>query len=266
MSEPREDEQLCAAVISRDASAIERASKELQDNHSSPSFSRATITAIDEMNLEALSHLLQYSPLDEDIAQAAAASESTRVVQLILDQGWDVNRPLCGGQVPSMLSFAVRNESYLDWMLAMGANPNATSNLNETALSIAIREGTMKVVKKLLELDIMDTSRGDLLHCAIQREESADTAELIDRLILEKNAQVDAYEYDNDIAGQWRYGFPLRTPLHIACEIMNITAAKALLRHGANARQLKKQCNDLVPPTPLELATDKPDLQALLLA
>lgn len=149
-------------------------------------------------------------------------------------------------------------------MLARGANPNATSIFNETALSFAIREGTMKVVKKLLELDMMDTSRGDLLHCSVQREASSDTAELIDRMILKKNAQVDAYEYDNDIAGQWRYGFPLGTPLHIPCEMTNITAVEALFRHGANAHQLKKQCNDFVPPTPLELATDKPDLLELL--
>lgn len=101
----REDEQLCAAVTSRDVSAIERASKELQPNHPSASFSRATMTAIHGMNLEALGHLLQYSPPDEKIAQAAAASENTRVVQSILDHGWDVNRPLCGGQVPSMLRY-----------------------------------------------------------------------------------------------------------------------------------------------------------------
>jgi ankyrin repeat protein len=150
-------------------------------------------------------------------------------------------------------------------MLAKGANPNATSIFNETVLSIAIREGTMKVVKKLLELDIMDTSQGDLLHCSVQREESADTAELIDKLILEKKAQVGAYEYDNDIAGQWMRDFSLRTALHIACETENITAAKALLRHGADAHQIKKQCDGFVPPTPLQLATDKPDLQALLL-
>jgi len=89
---------------------------------------------------------------------------------------------------------------YLDWMLARGANPNAVSALNETVLSIAIREGTMKVVNKLLSLDTIDTSLGNLLHCAVQREESADTVELIDRLILEKNVEISAYEFDNDVA------------------------------------------------------------------
>jgi len=151
-------------------------------------------------------------------------------------------------------------------MLAIGADPNAVSNLNETALSLAIRGGTMKVVKRLFNLDIMDTSRGDLLHCAVQREESEDTVELIDKLVLEKRAQVNAYDFDNDIAYQMRYGYPLSTALHVACEMENILAVKALLRHGARADQLTKQCEDLVPPTPLELANGKPVLRSLLLA
>lgn len=160
----------------------------------------------------------------------------------------------------------MRNDVYLDWMLAKGADPNATSALNETALSFAIREGTMKVVNKLLRLDTMDTSKGDLLHCSVQREESADTVKLIDRLISEEKAQVGAYEFDNDTASKLRYGFPLRTALHIACEVENISAAEALLRHGANIHQLKKQCNRFVSPTPLQLATDKSkELQALFL-
>jgi ankyrin repeat protein len=150
-------------------------------------------------------------------------------------------------------------------MLERGAEPNAISVLNETVLSIAVREGTMKVVKKLLGLGKMDTSRGDLLHCCVQREESEDTTELIDRLVAE-GAQVGAYEFDNDIAARFRYGYPLRTPLHIACKMGNILAAKALLRHGADVNQPKKQCNNLVPPTPLQLTVDKLDLRALLLS
>jgi hypothetical protein len=102
---PREDEELCAAVSSRDVSAIERTSKQLQANHPSASFSRATIIAIDERNLEALGNLLQYGLPDEDIAQAAAASENIRVVQMMFDHGWHVDRPLCGGRIPSMLRY-----------------------------------------------------------------------------------------------------------------------------------------------------------------
>lgn len=91
-------------------------------------------------------------------------------------------------------------------MLARGADPNAISDLKETVLSFAIRESTMNVVKKLLSLDTLDTSRIDLLHRSVQREESTDTVELNDRLILETKAQVNDYEFDNDTAADvWLY-------------------------------------------------------------
>lgn len=57
--EPREDEQLCAAALSRDRCAIEDAIRLLQPNHSSLSFSRAMITAIGAGNLAALGRLLE---------------------------------------------------------------------------------------------------------------------------------------------------------------------------------------------------------------
>jgi len=125
----------------------------------------------------------------------------------------------------------------------------------------------MEVVKKLLSLPAMDKSKGDLLHCAVQREESADTVEIIDRLVSEGIAQLGAYEFDNDTARRLRYGFALPTALHVACDEDNISAAEALLRHGADIHQLKKQFDRFVSPTPLELAADKSkELQALFSA
>ena len=279
---PREDEQLCDAIRSRDMLATKRATEELQAKHPSAGLSYAAKIAIDERNIEALEYLLDRSEVNQDVAYAAAASEDRRVVRIMLDHGWDVNRSLGGGSIPSMLrylpahismsrlltvsSLAVCNHNFLDWLLASGADPNAISDLNETALSLAILEGTMNAVNRLFGLRMMDTSRGDLLHCAVRREESEDTVELIDKLVLEKGARVDAYEFDNDTAYQMRYGYRLSTALHIACRTENTAAVKALLRHGARVDQLMKQCDELIQPTPLELTSDKPALRAVLLA
>jgi hypothetical protein len=99
----RQDEQLYTAVRSRNMFAVMHASYQLQTEHPSVSLSHAMITAIHEGNLEALEYLLQRCQPDEDVAMAAATTEDTRVVQLILDHGWTINRSLCGGQIPSML-------------------------------------------------------------------------------------------------------------------------------------------------------------------
>lgn len=147
----------------------------------------------------------------------------------------------------------------MDWLLAQGANPNALSTLDETALSFAIREGTMKVVKRLIAVGT-DASRGSLLPCASEKEPSDDTKSLIDMLIC-NGARVDTYEYDGVIL---RYGYKWGTALHTACEERNFLAAEALLEHGADPLCPMKQAEKLLPPTPLELVSTVPHLRALL--
>lgn len=82
---------------------IMHASSKLQTEHPSVTLSHAVINAIHERNLEALEYLLERCQPDEDVAMAAATTEDTRVVQLILDHGWTMNRSLCCGQIRSML-------------------------------------------------------------------------------------------------------------------------------------------------------------------
>lgn len=106
MFDPRPNEPLCSAIRSRDLLAVRHEIDELQTKHPTDSFSIAMVTAIHEMNLEALGDLLKHGHIDEDVASAAASSEDTQIVQRILDHGWDIDRPLCGGQIPSMLRYS----------------------------------------------------------------------------------------------------------------------------------------------------------------
>jgi hypothetical protein len=82
---------------------VMHASYQLQTEHPSVSLSRAIITAIHEGNLEALQYLFERCQPNEDVAMAAATTEDARVVPLILDYGWTMNRSLRGGQIPSVL-------------------------------------------------------------------------------------------------------------------------------------------------------------------
>jgi hypothetical protein len=70
----------------------------------------ATITAIQEGNLEASEYLLERCQLDDHVVIAAATTEDTRVVQLILDHGWSINRSLRGGVIPSILVYITPSE------------------------------------------------------------------------------------------------------------------------------------------------------------
>lgn len=103
MFEPRPDEALCRTVRSGSPADVERAIDEYMAVDPPTTLSMAMIAAIEEARPEVLQLLLRHGHPDEDVAQAAARSENTDIVGLILDSGWDVNKPLRGGQIPSIL-------------------------------------------------------------------------------------------------------------------------------------------------------------------
>lgn len=75
---------------------------------------------------------------------------------------------------------------------------------------------------------------------------------------------VDTYEFDNEVARVLRYGFKLGTALYTACDEQHLPAADVLLKHGADPYRLMKQCGNLVPPTPLQLASSTPPMRYLI--
>ncbi|KAH9807843.1 Ankyrin repeat protein, partial [Teratosphaeria destructans] len=212
----------------------------------------------------ALLLLLRYGELEEEVVEAVAASERIEPVQVILQHGWFLDRPLRGGPIPSILrlSLATRNADFLGPFITLGANPSKESNRGETALSFAIRQGTMKTVKMLLASGA-DVTRGDLLHCACQREQSEDTYQLI-AMLVQKGAPIESYQWDNDRARMLRYGFPQRTALHTACKQDKYVAAKALLEFGANPRRLQKTEEHYGEPSPYDLTKPGSDMRVLL--
>ncbi|KXT05960.1 hypothetical protein AC578_320 [Pseudocercospora eumusae] len=265
LDQPRPDDKLCSAVHAGSLLNIQQAIQELEEAGSPVTLSRAIVTSISIRNIDVLRLLLSYGDVDEEVAEAAATSESIQFVQVILNHGWSINRNLRRGLIPSVLrqrSLAIRNGNFLDELLSLGADPNAESNLGETALSFAIREGTMKVIRRLLGAGT-DVSRGDLLHCASRRESSKDTYELI-VMLIQKGVAVDSYQWENEKAKMMRYGYPQGTALHIACKEGNFPAAQALLEYGADPRRLKKRCGSLVPPSPFDVTTPHSPMRSLL--
>ncbi|EME46947.1 hypothetical protein DOTSEDRAFT_149481 [Dothistroma septosporum NZE10] len=255
--EPRVDDDLCAAVRIGRIHGVQQAVEDLKVYDGWPILlSRALVSSIETTNFPALRFLLSYAAVDGEVAEAAAISENISIVQIILDHGWPINRALRGGMVPSILSLAIHNVQFLEKLLELGADPNAESNLGDTALSFAIREGTMNVVKRLIATG-SDVTRGDLLHCASRREPSEDIYDLVPMLV-EAGTPIDTYQWDNERAKSLRYGFPQGTALHRACEEGNYPAADALLRHGADPHRLKKKKEHLCPPSPLEITKTRP--------
>lgn len=137
-------------------------------------------------------------------------------------------------------------------LIEEGADVNATSNLDEPVLAITIAYGSMKVVTFLLEQGA-DITHGNLLHCAAERADQSEGAQIVEPLILQ-GADVNAYRHNNPVARRLRGLSKLLTPLHVACGMQNIPVARALLRHGADPSRMALKIGQLVPPTALEKA------------
>lgn len=275
------DDELCCSVLQGDLASILSDILSLTAKSSTAGLGRAISLAINVKDVDALRLLLKYAVVDDTIAEEAAQTEDVHLIEVILDKDWPIDQSLRQGSIPSILryvrrqlkrgannhaafdlrvSFAVRNIDFLDWLLQRGADPNATSLLNETALSFAIREGTLSAVKRLIAAGT-DIFRGDLLHATARRGEdySSDVTFIVD-LLVQSGLPLDTYEFDNNVAKPLRYGYRTGTALHVACRERNHEAVKALLRHGADPFRLQMKGARLVEPTPIQLASQDPVL------
>ena len=147
--------------------------------------------------------------------------------------------------------------SFMQWLIDRGADIKTRSFFDSSTLSKAIVHGNMDVVHFLLAQE-EDINRGDLLHCAAQRENQHEGAMLVEELV-EMGAEIDAHRYLHEDAIRFRYFSLLGTPLHTSCHEMNFPIAKALLDHGANPRCKMLLQSEETGPTPLELAAQTGD-------
>lgn len=152
----------------------------------------------------------------------------------------------------NVCSLAVDDVDLACWLIENGADVNAKSTLDEPPLALAIRNGSIGV-SKLLLIHGTDISHGNLLHCAAERKNQSEGAELA-TILAQKGANVNAYRYDNDIARPLRGMFKLFTPLHVACLRTNIHVARILLQYGADPHRKALEAGHESPPTVLDVA------------
>ena len=120
------------------------------------------------------------------------------------------------------------------WLLGHHANLNARCDLDLTPLSSAARKASLTTIRLLLQSG-GDTRKGQLLHCALERNQ-LDQLATID-MLLAYGAVIDARVFENDPAS-WLTESLLGagTPLHRAAERGRTVLVAHLLTKGADVR------------------------------
>ncbi|KAK6442246.1 hypothetical protein LTR95_001521 [Oleoguttula sp. CCFEE 5521] len=197
--------------------------------------------------------LLREDPtIDEDMVATACERKDRDIIRILLDFGWPIDKPLYS--MASLLCTAIDDLNLMQWFIENGADVDARSTVNESALSIAIARGSLDVVEFLLARGT-DTKHGDLLHCAAQRKNQSEGAQLVE-ILVQKGADVNAYRFNNPVAFRWRAMFKLPTPLHVACSERNSPVAIALLKNGADPHRQMLEAGEPTPPTSIERALE----------
>ncbi|CAI7579169.1 unnamed protein product [Penicillium glandicola] len=153
------------------------------------------------------------------------------VLETILENGWDINRPM-GLMDPPILSNALDNFEMANWLLDCGADPNRRCHIDFTPLSYAVEHASLPIISLLLSRG-GDVAKGQVLHHAVARD--SDEVEVL-KLLIGRGAPINGIMYQ-DHEPSWNMNFFMgETPLHKAVFFRKIGVIHYLLGEGADPK------------------------------
>ncbi|OAL36619.1 hypothetical protein AYO20_04235 [Fonsecaea nubica] len=185
-----------------------------------------------------IAHLLKGHKLSPGeskwLALVAIETQSLPTLQILLDNGWDINEPE-GYFEPPLLGRAVRsdsNEEVVRWFLDHGADPNAYAGKYKlTPLSRAIQFAPVNIIQLLPDRG-GSAEKGGVISFICKRPEDSNTLYLL-RLLHEMGASISNALFDTDpnLSDVTKFE---GTPMRISCTTGNTTAVRYLVEHGAS--------------------------------
>lgn len=210
---------------------------------------------------------------EQTILHTAAAKGSPGILSKLIKNGVEIDAVDVHGNTPLHVAAVYNHGPIMQLLLDAGANIEAIDHQNLTALAIAIKAKGTAVIRTLLDNNANMKAYGEappaLILAAIQKDESSI------RLLLERGADPNAHfllaplhlaaaddqlallelllsygaKVESRITCQDSPPQPCQTPLHFAVNYGHISAAKVLLKGGAD---VNKTYHDGM--TPLHLA------------
>jgi len=179
----------------------------------------------------------------------AAQGGHKGVVEFLLDEGAEVNRPNIAGETPLHYAVSAQAPEVTVLLLVRGADPNARTQSGRTPIGLATAWGRPATIKALIEhgADPRQTT-GDgqtLLHVSATNGPAEAIA-----LFVSKGVAVDAVSRSGE------------TPLLSACTAGNLATAKAILEQGADPNRADAKGRY---PLTLAVGSGRPEFVKLLL-
>ncbi|KAK0280187.1 hypothetical protein LTR35_008338 [Friedmanniomyces endolithicus] len=216
-----------------------------------------TIIRLDKLDLLGL--LLQNGIAINAEAVRAAAEQPLKRAKAYLDllfaHGWDINRAL-GGSEPPVLSTALNSPPLVRWLIAQGADPNATSEqLDITSITMAVQEQDYQTVELLLQ-HAGHQQNGYLVHSALQRVNDVEALEMLD-LLSRYRRPIDEIQWQDEKSIVYRGCFSCGTPLYYACLWKKWHFALALVKLGADPDRASVKDGQPYGQTPREILVEE---------
>ncbi|KAL8961271.1 MAG: hypothetical protein Q9183_005332 [Haloplaca sp. 2 TL-2023] len=158
--------------------------------------------------------------------------KSYSIMELWLENGWGINAKL-NQCAPPALALAVEDEELTRCFLSHGADPNAKRDVDETPLSVAVRDAPFETIKLLFDHG-GSTKHGHLLHYAIYRK-LPDQLEVFKWIFEKGRFRINDIMHQNDPRAFIQNEFAnLCTPLHSAVIGGHLEIVDILLSNGAD--------------------------------
>ncbi|KAH6644332.1 ankyrin repeat-containing domain protein [Boeremia exigua] len=249
----RELSQLCSSTAARsrlqDFLAIWRDPQQPAGHRVQPNAlawfqaSEPLATAIRHGREDVLPILLAHgiTPERPDVWAALEAAESTgsrTALTLLLEGGWGIDQPVNENATP-ILGCVVQDQDLVVWCLALGASPNASSPMGQTAMHRAAAFGSLETLKLLVSHGGAIAGTDVVAHAALAYcNGSKGRVEVIDYL-LDSGVSIDEYymghsERWNTPTNSLFLTYGRQNALHFAISFGKKELVEMLLLRGAD--------------------------------
>ncbi|KAF1948315.1 ankyrin [Byssothecium circinans] len=197
-------------------------------------------TAIERHDLDMVQFLLDENVTTRDALlpfEDAVRCGAFEVLELFLQRGWDINKPLHRNEPPVLsIPLCTGDKEMVIWLLDHGADPNARCAWDYTPTSQAMLGAPLDLIDYLFTHGA-DARRGELLQYAVLRD-TPDALDIVRRAV-EHGAPINKVKYEDEPkVFREREPFGLGTPLYRAAEFGRVEIVKYLLEQGADPLKL----------------------------